>query len=86
MFTLQLVELGSSRGAEFPSSHVAVAMAQSIMALRWQRRLGMVMFIATLLLSVAVVFAGFHYAVDVIAGAAVGAAIGIAIVHRQRIP
>jgi membrane-associated phospholipid phosphatase len=76
--TLRVVEAGSSRGAEFPSSHVAVAVAQSVMAWRWQPGIGRVMAVATVLLSVAVIFAGFHYAVDVLAGAVVGAAIGSA--------
>jgi membrane-associated phospholipid phosphatase len=76
--TLRIVEAGSSQGAEFPSSHVAVSMAQSIMAFRWHRKLGIAAGIATALLSVAVVFAGFHYAVDVLAGLVVGAAVGLA--------
>jgi membrane-associated phospholipid phosphatase len=74
--TLGLVEVGSSRGAEFPSSHVAVSVAQSLMALRWQRRLGVAASVCTGLLSIAVVFAGFHYAVDVLAGWVVGAVVG----------
>jgi len=84
-FTLTLVEVGSSRGAEFPSSHVAVSVAQSIMALRWQRRLGIVTSVATALLSVAVVFAGFHYAIDVIAGIAVGGIIGVMMTRSTRV-
>ena len=82
-FTLGVVDVGSSRGAEFPSSHVAVSVAQSIMAWRWQPRLGRAMAVATGLLSVAVVFAGFHYAVDVLAGIVVGAVIGTAAIRTR---
>ena len=81
-FTHFLVEAGSSRGAEFPSSHVAVAMVQSLMALRWQPRVGVVAAVCTILLSIAVVFAGYHYAVDVLAGALLGAVIGAVAVRR----
>jgi membrane-associated phospholipid phosphatase len=75
--THRLVEVGSSRGAEFPSSHVAVAVAQSVMAVKWQPRIGVAAAVATVLLSIAVVFAGYHYAVDVVAGSVIGAAIGM---------
>jgi membrane-associated phospholipid phosphatase len=67
-----LLEAGSARGTAFPSSHVAVAMAQTIVALRFQRRVGIVAGIATVLLAVGAVYGGFHYAVDVIAGAVTG--------------
>lgn len=82
-FTHRLVEAGSSRGAEFPSSHVAVAMAQSFMALKWQPKLGVAIAIATILLSIAVVFAGYHYAVDVLAGAVLGTAIGAMTITKR---
>ena len=70
-----LLELGSARGTAFPSSHAAVAAAQSMMALRVQRRVGVVASVATLLLSVGAVYGGFHYAIDVLVGVGLGVAI-----------
>jgi membrane-associated phospholipid phosphatase len=78
--TLAILERGSSRGTAFPSSHVAVASAQAILALRYQRGLGVAVAVTSALLMVGAVYGGFHYAVDVLAGAVIGAAIGIATV------
>jgi membrane-associated phospholipid phosphatase len=78
-----VLELGSARGTAFPSSHAAVAVAQSMMALRVQRPVGLVASAATLLLSAGAVYGGFHYAVDVLAGIALGAAV-VALVDRPR--
>jgi membrane-associated phospholipid phosphatase len=61
-------------GAAFPSSHVAVALvvawwgAEAFPRLRWPFA------VQASLLSVATVYCAFHYAVDVIAGALLGAA------------
>lgn len=71
---LAVLEGGSSRGAAFPSSHVAVAVTQTLLALRLQPRLGRALVPVTLLLAAGAVYGGFHYAVDALAGAAVGAA------------
>ena len=76
-FTLGLLNAGASRGAAFPSSHVAVAVAQSVMALHWQPRLGRVVAITTSLLAVGAVYGGFHYGVDALAGGGVGLAAGV---------
>jgi membrane-associated phospholipid phosphatase len=67
-----LLELGSSRGTAFPSSHVAVTVVQSVVALRFQRPVGMVATVLTALLAVGAVYGGFHYAVDVVAGVGLG--------------
>jgi membrane-associated phospholipid phosphatase len=78
--TLAVLERGSSRGTAFPSSHAAVASAQAILALRYQRGLGVGVAVMSALLMIGAVYGGFHYAVDVLAGAVVGAAIGSATV------
>jgi len=70
--TLALLAAGSSRGAAFPSSHMAVSTAQAVMALRWQPRIGVVATIIALLVGLGAVYGGFHYGVDVVAGAALG--------------
>lgn len=73
---LRLLEAGSSRGTAFPSSHVAVAVAQSVMAFRWSRRFGIGVGVVTVLLALGAVYGGFHYAVDAIAGGLIGGAVG----------
>ena len=64
---------GSSYGAAFPSSHVAAALAATIATWAASRRLGAVLALATALLTVSVVYCQMHYAVDAVAGLAVGA-------------
>lgn len=71
-FTVWLLEARSSRGTAFPSSHVAVATTQSILALVYFGRRGLVVGLASLLLALGAIYGGFHYAVDVLAGAATG--------------
>jgi membrane-associated phospholipid phosphatase len=71
---------GSSYGAAFPSSHVAAAVTAAAAAWRGSRRLGLLLAVPTGLLTVAVVYCQMHYAVDALAGVAVGA--GGAVVTR----
>jgi membrane-associated phospholipid phosphatase len=71
-FVLHLLAAGSSRGTAFPSSHVAASVVASLAALRFQRRLGIVVALATAGLALGTVYGGFHYLVDALAGAAVG--------------
>jgi membrane-associated phospholipid phosphatase len=73
VFTHELIRAGSAWGTAFPSSHVAVALVASVCALRESPRLGAATLAATGLLVLATVYGQFHYAVDAIAGAAVGA-------------
>jgi membrane-associated phospholipid phosphatase len=77
--TLAILEGGSSRGTAFPSSHAAVAVAQAVVAFRYQRGLGVVIAVASVLLMIGAVYGGFHYAVDVLAGAPLGAAVAVAV-------
>jgi membrane-associated phospholipid phosphatase len=83
---LSVLEVGSSRGAAFPSSHVAVATTQFVMVLQYQRRLGLLVLGISLGLAAGAVYGGFHYAVDVLAGVAVGTlAVPLAGVLRCRL-
>lgn len=76
--TVALLAAGSSRGAAFPSSHMAVSTAQAVMAVRWQPRVGIVATLIALLVGIGAVYGGFHYGVDVVAGAALGLIVAVA--------
>ncbi|MGH7476056.1 MAG: phosphatase PAP2 family protein [Longimicrobiales bacterium] len=70
--THAILEAGSSRGAAFPSAHVGIAAAQCVNAYRHHARLLVPLVPITIGLSIGAVYGGFHYAVDVIAGAGLG--------------
>jgi membrane-associated phospholipid phosphatase len=72
--THALLEAGSSAGSAFPSSHVGIAVAQTIVARRFLPRWWPVFAFLVLCLAAGTVYGGFHYAIDAIAGAALGAA------------
>ncbi len=74
LLALAVLEVGSSQGSAFPSSHVAVIVAQALMALRYQRSLGWFITLLSGGLAVGAVYGGFHYGVDIVAGVAVGVA------------
>jgi membrane-associated phospholipid phosphatase len=63
---------GSSYGAAFPSSHVAASAAATISAWRGSRRLGALLVLPTVLLTIGVVYCQMHYGVDALAGVALG--------------
>ena len=71
-FVLALLERGSSRGTAFPSSHVAASLVSALCALRYQRRVGLVVAPFTAALVLATVYGGFHYAVDALVGVILG--------------
>ncbi len=70
--TYEALATGSSYGAAFPSSHVAAALAATMAAARSSRRLGMLLLVPTMLMTVGVVYCQMHYGVDALAGVAVG--------------
>jgi membrane-associated phospholipid phosphatase len=69
---VHLLETGSSRGTAFPSSHVAASVAAALCALRYQRRVGVVVAVCAVGLAIGAVYGGYHYGVDVVAGAITG--------------
>jgi membrane-associated phospholipid phosphatase len=77
--TVQILEAGSSVGAAFPSSHQAVAVAQTVCAVRHLPRLAPVITVLTIGIGVGAVYASFHYAVDMIVGAGVGIVIAVSV-------
>lgn len=76
--TLALLESRSSRGTAFPSSHVAVAAVQSLLACWYFGRRGTGVGIAAVGLALGAVYGGFHYAIDVIVGAVFGGLLTLA--------
>jgi len=75
---------GSSYGAAFPSSHVAAALAATIAAAQTSRRLGFLLLVPTVLLTVGVVYCQMHYGVDALAGLAVGALVTWAVGKKRK--
>ena len=71
---LSLLASGSSRGTAFPSSHVAASLVAAICALRFQRRLGIVVALLTIGVCLGAVYGGYHYGVDILAGLLTGTA------------
>jgi hypothetical protein len=71
----RLLHAGSSRGTAFPSSHVAVSVAQTLVTLRLQPALGVVAALCTLTLALGAVYGGLHYGIDVVVGAVCGVVI-----------
>ena len=70
-----LLEAGSSRGAAFPSSHVGVSVAATVICWRHLPRVSPVVAMLTVGLAFGAVYGGFHYGVDAIAGALFGGAL-----------
>ena len=56
--TLSILAAGSSRGAAFPSSHMAATVVQMVLAFRWQRRMGWALAAIALLVGVGAVYGG----------------------------
>jgi membrane-associated phospholipid phosphatase len=71
-----IIDSGSSIGAAFPSSHVAVAVTIWIMAMRFHKGLAIVYALLVPALSIGAIYGGFHYATDVVAGAILGVLVG----------
>lgn len=80
----RILEAGSSEGAAFPSSHVGVAVVQTVAAFRFLPRAAPFLLAATLGLAVGAVYGGFHYAIDAIAGALAGLAIALPLLAMPR--
>jgi membrane-associated phospholipid phosphatase len=74
-FAHRLVAGGSAWGTAFPSSHVAVTLVAAACAWREWRPLGAALLPAAVLLALGTVYGQFHYAVDAVAGGALGAGV-----------
>lgn len=69
---------GSSYGAAFPSSHVAATTAAGLAAWAGWRPLGLALALPVALMPIATVYCQMHYAVDAIAGLALGLIVPLA--------
>jgi membrane-associated phospholipid phosphatase len=81
---LEILEAGSSRGTAFPSSHVAVACTQSVLAFHYFGRRGLVIAGLTLGLAAGAVYGGFHYAIDALVGAVLGLVLALMALRVMR--
>lgn len=72
--TLWVLETGSSRGTAFPSSHVAVAITQTLLGIRYFGAGAIPLAILSAGLGLGAIYGGFHYAIDVLAGVVLGIA------------
>lgn len=73
--TLAILEAGSARGSAFPSSHVAAAVIQTWTVWLCWPRIAPLVLVLTVGLALGAVYGGFHYPIDVVAGAALGLAL-----------
>ena len=83
---VRLVQRAGVHGNAFPSAHVAGALPPLIFAWRHLPRLGAVVTLLVALMGLGAVYDGYHYASDVVAGVAVGAAAAAIVVAVQRSP
>jgi membrane-associated phospholipid phosphatase len=71
----RLLNAAAAWGTAFPSSHVAVSTVASWSAFGFWRAFGVWLVVASALLALGTVYGQFHYAVDALAGLAVGIAV-----------
>jgi membrane-associated phospholipid phosphatase len=70
VFNLWLLKYGSIQAISFPSAHVAASLAVSLVLLRTVPIAGVIFLFVTFWIAVAAVGGGYHYASDVLLGAA----------------
>lgn len=73
--THTVLETGSSQGAAFPSSHAAIAVIQTVSAMRYLPRAAPLLGLITAGIAVGAVYGGFHYGIDMLAGLLLGAVV-----------
>jgi membrane-associated phospholipid phosphatase len=81
---LAILAGGSSRGAAFPSSHMAISTVQVLIVARWHRALATLLAVVACLVGIGAVYGGFHYGIDVVAGAALGTLVAAAVLIGTR--
>jgi len=84
-----LLESRSSQGTAFPSSHVAVATTQAVLATVLLGRRGLWCAAIAIGIAMGAVYGGFHYAIDILAGFVLGIlvpAVGLPLTRGWRDP
>ncbi len=71
-------------GNAFPSAHIMLAFAVLVFVLRYFPRLTPWIMVCVLLMCVGAVYDGYHYAIDVLAGALLGTVVGAGFLARSR--
>jgi undecaprenyl-diphosphatase len=79
--TLNLIPLFMETGFSFPSSHVVVISALSVLVWNKNRNLGIIFSVFALLIGFSRIVIGVHYPIDVIAGLCLGALIGLSALY-----
>lgn len=78
VMNLWILKYGSIHAISFPSAHAASAFAVSIVLLRFVPVAGVVFLVISFGIAVAAVAGGYHYAIDVVLGAALALIVGAA--------
>lgn len=78
--TLGVTPLFFESGFSFPSSHVTIIAALTVLVWRVNRKLGIVFLIFTILTGLSRMIIGVHYPIDVLAGACFGVIIGLCVI------
>ena len=68
----QLMETFALRGGAMPSSHVAMAVASTLVTKRYFRRIYPIMLILAVLIMLGAIYGRYHYVTDVVVGAILG--------------
>ncbi len=59
-------------GSSFPSGHAAISFALSFAVYHYNKKIGIIFFIASFLIAISRVFVGVHWPLDILGGAIVG--------------
>lgn len=70
-------------GNAFPSSHIMLAFVVLVFVFRYFPRLALPLLVCILLMSAGAVYDGYHYTLDVVAGALLGIVVGLVFVTRK---
>ena len=84
-FLVRLIQAGAGvHSNAFPSSHIMLAFLALVFVFRYIPRLALPLLACTLLMCIGAVHDGYHYALDVLAGALLGIAMGLAFTAREQ--
>ncbi len=72
-------------GNAFPSAHVMLAFAVLLFVFRYFPRAALVLLLCNLLMCAGAVYDGYHYPIDVVAGALLGVLVGTLFVSRRQL-